>query len=568
MSERRWTTGGRVAAVFVVAVALRAGPLHESPLPFNPDGIIYAGTVRATRGAGELPLAGMAVDELQFTALLALVSEVTGEPALYIAQPAMAVVGAVPVLVAAAVVRRLLARLGGSGWPPVTDAAPELVAPLAAALLAVSGLTLHRAMAVDEQTAGLLFVPLAVVAFARARRSGRPAWYVAAVSFAVVLPPTHNLDAVLFGLFLVVWAAIEIATRPAGSRVGDAAAAASYWGLVLGYFLLVERLTAARIVQSGRLTDALDLFFAWVLLVAIAAPVVAGLRARLQRIVGLVGVGLCFGLLAINAAVPVFPGMPDTATPLLVALLPLVVPSMVAVYALPVGTAEDCEGRALFALGAAVALVIGFSLTAALTPPYLNTLYRVQTFLHLPWAVFAALAIGVWMGRDPTALGRRLPRALPQYVAVVLVVCAAVSIPVAFAGSPMVPYTGVTEEAELTASGHAIHYVQGPWATDDHLSRIGGYHRQGSNTTVEGRSARGQVSPVYTWLAGGSAPDCPVLTQRSWTTTGAQFFPKAPLTLSTDQYRIALNRRHVVYTTGGPDPVRLSLPRTPRGTGC
>lgn len=149
-----------LAAVVAIAVALRAGPLWQSPLPFNPDGIIHAAHAQTTVATGELPLATLATDDLVFTAFLATVAQVLDVPPMLVAQPVIAVVGALPVLVAAAIARRIVRRVG---WSPSRAA---FVAVLAAGLLAIEGVNLHRTMPVDEQTLGLLFVPLVVLAAA------------------------------------------------------------------------------------------------------------------------------------------------------------------------------------------------------------------------------------------------------------------------------------------------------------------------------------------------------------------------------------------------------------------
>lgn len=73
---RRVQASAALVAVFAVAIALRAGPLHVSPLPFNPDGIVYSGHVRLARQAGRFPLFRMPVDDLHFTSLLTVASAV------------------------------------------------------------------------------------------------------------------------------------------------------------------------------------------------------------------------------------------------------------------------------------------------------------------------------------------------------------------------------------------------------------------------------------------------------------------------------------------------------------
>ncbi|MFB6176778.1 MAG: sodium:phosphate symporter, partial [Halobaculum sp.] len=79
---------GRVGGiVFAVAITLRATQLWRSPLPFNPDGIIYARRAATVLTTGQLPLAAMATDEYLFTALTATLGIVTGHAPMTVLQP-------------------------------------------------------------------------------------------------------------------------------------------------------------------------------------------------------------------------------------------------------------------------------------------------------------------------------------------------------------------------------------------------------------------------------------------------------------------------------------------------
>ncbi|MFB6104744.1 MAG: hypothetical protein ABEJ57_06655, partial [Halobacteriaceae archaeon] len=189
-----------VLAILAVGTALRMGPLYRSPLPFNPDGVIYAGLTAHTLATDVLPLGQMAVDSLAFTSFLAVLAQITGATPLSIAQPAIAIVGTATALLAVAITHRLARQ---AGWP--THRAWQ-AALLAGAILAVEGLYLHRSMPVDEQTAGLLVAPLAVYAIARTRTDTRYA-LVAAPALAV-LPVLHNLDTVVTAIALLVVAAL------------------------------------------------------------------------------------------------------------------------------------------------------------------------------------------------------------------------------------------------------------------------------------------------------------------------------------------------------------------------
>lgn len=543
MKRSRFLFVGIVA--ILVGTGLRAWPLLQSPLPFNPDGIVYAGLTSATVDTGAFPLRRMAVDELQFTAFLSVLELITGSRALYIAQPAIIVVGVLPVTIAVSTARRIT---------PMKASWQRTAGVLAGILLAVEGLYLHRSMAVDEQTIGLFLVPLLAYAIARSREDQR--WLLCLGIFLLVLPATHNLDAVIAGLLLIVAAGLYVARgtslRKGGVLLGGAVA---YWLYLGGYMIGLARITPAEIVQSARITDAPGLLLAWIVLAAVGGAWFVNRSARTQRTALFTVLSGWFVLLVLNAVTPVFPGMPTTNTVILWGVGFLVLPMGAAVYGVPLAS-EPRFGVPFLAQMAAVGTIVGVALTAALTPDYLNTLYRSQTFIHLPVLVFAALgtvAIAQRLGFQSGSWGVRV-------LSLVVVVSAAVSIPVAYGGLDVVPYKGVTTEAEFSASSFAVEYVSSEWASDDHLSRITRYY--GPNRSVS-------MLPVYSWMHDGAPPpSCPVLSQHSWMTTGGQFYPKSPETVSKDVYEQFRVTRNVVYAGGRVDTLILSTPQQQNTPGC
>lgn len=102
-----------------------------------------------------------------------------------------------------------------------------------------------------------------------------------------------------------------------------------------------------------------------------------------------------------------------------------------------------------------------------------------------------------------------------------------------------------------------MEHVEGPVATDHTVSRL-----------VSFSGANGTYTPTREWLVGGAPPACPLVSQRSWTTTGAHLFPAAPQTIASGRYEAALAERHVVYSSPGLDPIVLSLPRSTNATSC
>lgn len=552
MTDRRQSALA-IVAVFAVAVALRSGPLWQSPLPFNPDGIIHAVNAQATRTGGHFPLETLAPDDLLFTAFLAIVGTLTDIEPMLVAQPTIAVVGTVPCLLAAAVTRRIAAR---AGWDRRAGA---FAAALAGALLAVQGIYLHRSMPVDEQTLGLLFVPLAVVAVALAIGQRDRRWAVVAGVFLIALPPTHNLDSIVAALALTALVGVAVTTGRRSLARRALGFAALAWLALSVYTIGVDRLTPATIIQSERITGVPGLFLAWILLVVIALPWFLGTRSRFQRGVGITVFGALFGVVFLNALFPVFPRGPETPPLVVVGVLPLLALAVVASWAVPTARSGS-EGRALASLVGAVLILLGLSLTAALTPEYLNLAYRAQTFVHFP--VMVAAALGVVGGLARLGANRRLTAVLTALA----LIAAVASIPVAYSGLAALPYKGVTTPAEYQTSQFASERVEGTWAADNHVARL----TWANEDDINGSSTGATTVPVYEWLVGGGPPPgCPTVVPESWSGVGAQLFPMSPAVLDSDARQSFAKRGNVVYATAGtPDPLRLVVPTGASAPRC
>lgn len=545
MGERRPSWWWGVAAVVLLAFALRLGPLYWSPLPFNPDGVGYAARARATVQSGQLPMAEMATDSIGFTGLLSLVSALAGQSPLLVAQPTSAAIGALSVVVGIAIARRLGASIG---WPAGRQRQAALVAGL---LLAIEGLYLYRSMPTDEQTAGLLLVPAVVLAADRWLRTRRPAWAGLAVVLGVPLAPLHNLSGLVGALGVTCVLGVHLVRTPTRGMAGRTlVVGVLVWVYTLGYHVAVAAWTPAVIVQADRLVRVPGLFVAWVVASVLGGAWYVTTTDRRQRgaVVSVVVVG--FGLLAANAAVAVYPGTTTTSTGLLVALLPLAVPALLAGLVAPRAAADEVVGATLVGLVAGALALVGVAFTATLSFPYLAMAYRAQLFVHVPFLALAGLAVvGVAAKAD-----RGVVRSTTL---VVVVVSAGASAPVAYSGLEHLTYKGVTTEAEFAATEYAATHFAG-WATDDHLARVAGYHGGG-----------GSRGPTYRWLRlGAPPPSCPVLAQLSWTTTGAQFHPQQPAALSERRYRNWKDRNDAVYVVVADDPLVVVLPRGGRTAGC
>lgn len=575
-------------AIATVGIALRAGPLWQTPLPFNPDGIIHAVHAQQTRVMGHMPLAALGTDDLLFTSWVTTIAEITGHHPLTIAQPAIAVVGTIPALVAVALTWRLGRTLG---WQRHRWQAAGL---LAGALLAVEGLYLHRSMAVDEQTLGLLFVPVLVYVAARSLATGRRGWLSLAVVCIVALPATHNLDTVVAAIALTGSAAmLLLGGLPSRRYRLGLGLAGGTWAFAVVYTVGVAVLTTASINQSGRLLTYPGLFVAWLVVYGALLIRAGGSSPRWQRGLALAPFALLTALAVVNVFVPLFPFLDRLHPTLFMLGFPLVGLAMLAAWGVPWASRSGTEGPLVLALLGAPLVLVGLSLTATLTPEYAGTVYRSSTFLHFPAVILIGLTVGTLIeslsghartlpgqgDRQATVPGRRGRgdvgisggRMIAGVVVVLVLLAAAVSIPIAFGGLSVLNYKGVTTPAEYDAATFAQAYTEGGWASDNHLVRItwAGEDRTEAPNASETASA-GTWRPTFDWLVGdGLPPSCPTVVQQSWTTVGAQMFPRPPASIDDARLRGWLTRNDLVYRSGeAADPISLVVPSGDGTGGC
>ncbi|MFB6186065.1 MAG: hypothetical protein ABEI86_04255, partial [Halobacteriaceae archaeon] len=276
MNKRRFILSA--IGVFSIAVALRLGPLYWSPLPFNPDGIGYASRALTAISTDTILLDGIATDAIGFTALLALVSTLAGSPPLYIAQPVSAVIGAATILLGIAFARRF-----GTGID-INQNHIQHAALFAGLLLAVEGLYLYRSMPTDEQTAGLLLVPVLGFCVDRWLRTAHLEW--AGLSFVIggVLPLLHNLSGIIGALTVTAILTIYAIKSPwPKPLLRNGLVAGIVWMWTIGYHLLIANITTAEIVQSERLITVPGLFIAWVVIAILGTGWFLTTSKRYQR---------------------------------------------------------------------------------------------------------------------------------------------------------------------------------------------------------------------------------------------------------------------------------------------
>lgn len=568
---------GVVLATLAVGIAARAWPLYWSPYPATLDGFRYAWLARTTLELGALPAGPMAADEVVFTAVLAVVSTVTGLPPVRAAQPLVAVTGGVSCLTAVA----LVARIGRErDW----SRRRLRVAAAASGLgIALEGLYVRRSGVPDEEAFGLLLVPLLALAAWHALRSRRYAWWVPTIALALTLPPLHNMSGLVAGLTLTgLVAAALVRARDVRDGAVALALGAGFWVVYFGYAVVAPRV-GLTLSYSGLLSGSLGLFVAWVVLTSVVVAWSRSASDSALRAVWLLPVGGWFVLVAVNAVVTVFPGTVPSPTLVLLLIGAYIVP----VALVGVGITLGRRGTGIpvvAALLAPVALTY-YALTATLTPDFFNLAIRVQSFAHLPAFVFIGAGMGmlvVRVTRAPSASESSSGGAVATdagstsgatagstwnlatlgraAVALLFVTSIIATVPLGYIDLDTGAAPSTTTPGEFRAVGFAERHVNGSYATDHALSRVAMHHYR------EPRAGE-EVGPTRGWLQGGPPPDCPVLLGADWTTAGAHLFPAAPETLSQAQYDRFLAERNVVYSSSGADPHALVVPRG-NTTGC
>ncbi|WP_254532745.1 sodium/phosphate symporter [Natrinema gelatinilyticum] len=536
MSSRRvWKA---TVTVLAVAVTARLLPLFWTPYPFNPDGFMFAAQARDTIATGTLTGAGIGPHGYVFPTLLAIAASVTGVAPLWLAQPSIAVVGALPPVLAVLLVWRCT--------PLSTQQERVAIAATAAGLtLALEGIYLRRTVTVSYEVLGLLFVVLLAIGSQRVLRTRRLAWVLVTATFLLVLPITHHLSTFMAALTLVGLVGLAVARDGRAAFGPGLALLAPFWLYIGGYYALTQPPYAAELATKP------GLFVAWVIVLGAGAQWLTRASARNARLtVGTVAVG-GFSILGANAVWGLFPGTATTPPQLLVYVAPLTVLAALACWGLPLGIGRVGTRAVVAALLVAPIAWVGFAVTAGVDPVYADFARRGQTFVHLASVVCAGVAI--------PALVRRWSPPVTPVVAVglplLLCFCALASLPLAFAGLEALAYQGTTTPAEFETATFAATTLGDDWTSDDHVTRVArNYYETGASP-----------QPAYSWLQ-GNALRCSTVMQRSWQTVGAQRYPSSPLALESSIYTETSATNHVVYTTTSPDPLTLVVPRA--GSTC
>lgn len=549
-------------ALVSIGLSVRALPLLTSSLP-TPHAFGYIPPTMQTVETGQLVMSGR-TDHFFWYTFLAENSLILGVSPLALVRPLSALLGALPVILAIAVTRRLCADWGWSPHRTWTAAA------LAGLFIGIQGLYLYRSMAPHPNTIGLFVLPLFVITLYRAYTSERLSWWIATAALLVILPPLHVFVSLTAAIMVTILAGIVVVrTRTYRKTLPVIGVASLLWIYVPGFHLLLRALTPTRIAYTERVTEVPGLYIAWIILGVFGTVWFMGTRPRRQRILGWAVFGLLFGLLALNAITPLFHQAPQTPPIMLAAFLPLLVPVTLAIWRVPDATQAERVGPALVAMVAGTVVIIAITLTSLPTVAHLTTAERANYFMHFPLMVLAGLGGAALLAN----IERPNAQSVRAVAAVAILMCAAVSIPVALAGVPVLPYENSVTGAELSGTVFGMEHANDNWTSDkqitDVASRIGPDPASPDYALVGAGATNPSWQPTHQWMQSPDRgpPPCTILTKGSWN-EGAMFYPQPVERLDRSDYEQTIMETGTVYHTEADDPIRLTVPVDGETGGC
>lgn len=540
-------------AVFAIALVVRLIPLYWSPLPATLDGFGHAAIAATVIETGHYPLEGFRADQFVFAGLLAVVGLVVGEQPLYLAQWFVAVLGATTCLIPVVLVREF-GR--GLGWSP---ARVRYAAVLGGFALALDGIYARRTGVPDEELLAYLFVPLLALAVYRTLERERIEWLVVSGGLILILPFTHSFSTLIAALTVTgVVAAYLPRLRRLRVWVLGVGFVGGFWLYVAAYYDLAARTGILTVAYVDRVSAHPSLFLAWLVVLVVGIGWWVRTGRHWKRAVFFIPIVVWLLIVVANTFTAIFPGTIQSPPLVLGLLLFYAVPVTIAGVAVPHIRDYPPAGVVIAGLLAAPVVNVYFSLTATLTPDFFGTVLRTQTFAHLPVVVLAALAAA---SIGTGAYFRRVPRtwrpAIRVGVAVLFVGALITTTPLVYINLDTGSAPSTTLQSEYATVLFVAERVEGPVATDQTFSHLG---------RVVG--SQNLPAPTRAWLRGGPSPVCPVVSQQSWTSTGAHLFPAAPQTVPSARYERWLAERHVVYSNSGLDPVTVSFPVEDTTDGC
>ena len=248
------------------------------------------------------------------------------------------------------------------------SADPSRVGLIAGGLLVAEGLFLRLTSVPDEEILGILLTLTVALSLHYAYRSGAPRWYTIAIGILAIFPLLHTFTSFVVGLVVTAVTVRHITqSQSLPSVVIGTGITGGFWLHIATYYSLAESTLSLTVPYVDRVTAYPGLFIAWVLLLIIGSVWIAQTTTRLRRISYFATISGLLAVLVINIVTPVFPGTVTTPPIVGIFVLLIGVVALSAVGALDILSQYDGI-TILGALFIAPAAIIGFSLTASLTP--------------------------------------------------------------------------------------------------------------------------------------------------------------------------------------------------------
>ena len=516
--------------IFILAFAIRMVPAIWSPYPYNIDGLGEASFSQSIYRTGTLtvPLDAGYWDsyiiKMPFLdGLIATVSSLVGVDPLLMAQPVIAVIGAMSCVAGALVVHM------------VTESRRASV--LAGMFLALLGTYVFCTTSAWKETLGLAMI--VVIAGLFLKRSDNRIRILLTMAL-LMMTFVHHHSATLTYLFFIIAASGEafLAWRRkqwSWKNSADILTGASLFVLAEVYYSDIE-LPYYDFIKPE--TDLYLLIAVLLAMIIVVFVLLSGSRASAKRQYLKIIIPLgAIALLLLTNFRSLFTGIPTTESPVLmfgIAYLLLAVPMWFGAQRM-LGPDQRSTPVLLAAIFAPLTM-ISFAFLRGLDPTSHMIVYRTFDFLDLGMAaLFAGGAL---------LLLKNLRKSIPVFVVILLLILAATT-PLAFQTQGLFGVQNQTYSYEVDSYQILKSISNG--TTFDSDQRIGTSAKILENlsggTDLAFRIDTGRSTSEYNWL----------VVESSWTSVGAQEFPFGQRVLEEQQLADFLAEKNVILIAGPSD---------------
>jgi hypothetical protein len=526
--------------VYFVAITARLLPLLVSGLPYNIDGFSVVRIAEDVQATGHIQwdLADPNLENVKvpvFAVLLHLSAAATGMPPLAVAQLAIAVIGAISVLAAFVLVRRL------TGSDPA--------AAFASLFLALNGLYVFFTATTIKASIGFALLPIILLLYWERED---PRKRLLAVLLLVTLPLTHHLTSLIVFSMISMILFVQLVQW---WQAGTLTARRTLMELSLGPALILPGILYYRSVSLGYWLEVNDprhillflsvTFLAALVVLSLSLPARSGpwfflrrkrrLWSRIfdEKLIYPVG---AIVLLLVNERLNIFAGTIRTKPGFMTALIPYIVLMMVCL----IGFNVIRHTRSRFRPLAAAAFVAPFSVMVfaflrGLDPFSFPLMYRSYDYMDLALALFA----GVGMAFLVSVIRSKAVRvALIAGFAILLVL----TLPLGFNSEEYYDVQNFTYEYEFAAMTHLNSLGPSYAGTDQRLfATMSWYYHQEGDGALPPIIAREGSTDRYDFL----------LLEGSWARQGAQLHPAPNLVLGADTLAGVAAENDAIYSVVG-----------------